>query len=44
MNKRIIKPRNENGMYRFTICGAKDDLTGKFEIELEDEELIVYLC
>lgn len=44
MNKRIIKPRNENGMYRFTICGASDDLIGKFEIELEDEELIVYLC
>jgi hypothetical protein len=44
MNKRIIKPRNENGMYRFTICGASEDLSGKFEIEIEDEELIVFLC
>lgn len=47
MNKRIIKPRNEKGMYRFTICGAKEDLTGKFEIDDEDineDELIVWLC
>jgi hypothetical protein len=47
MNKRIIKPRNEKGMYRFTICGAKEDLTGKFEIDEEDineDELIVWIC